>query len=485
MTIKDLDPKTVWNYFYEITQVPRPSKKEGAIIRYIEEVAAKHQIAIKKDKVGNLLLFKPGTKGYENLPTVILQAHLDMVCEKNNDVVFDFDNDPIETVVNGEWLHAKGTTLGADNGIGIAAALAVISSDDIEHGPVECLFTVDEETGLTGAKALGEGFLTGKILLNLDSEDEGEIFVGCAGGKGTVATFTFLTIPAPTNLRYFRIGVSGLNGGHSGCDIHKGLGNANKILARFLYQIQKKYFFCLSDIQGGNLHNAIAREAYAVLGTIPENVETIRVMLNNFTADIENELKRVDPNVKLTMETVETPATCLPESVQQKLIWSLLACPHGVKSMSHDIEGLVETSTNLASVKRVSEDKIVVGTSQRSSIESAKNAIADQVAVVFHLAEARVEHGEGYPGWAPNPDSKILKAAQDSYRRLFGKEARIMAIHAGLECGLFLEKYPHLDMISFGPTLRGVHSPDERIEIKTVDLWWQHLLDILKNIPAD
>jgi dipeptidase D len=483
MTIKDLEPKKVWNYFHEITQVPHPSKKEGMLIRYIEEVAATYQIGFKKDKVGNLLLSKPGTKGFEKLPTVILQAHLDMVCEKNKDVVFDFDKDPIKTVIDGDWLRAEGTTLGADNGIGIAAALALVTSDDIEHGPIECLFTVDEETGLTGAKALEEGFMTGKILLNLDSEDEGEIFVGCAGGKGTVSTFDYHPIPPPIDYRFFRIGVSGLNGGHSGCDIHQGLGNANKILARFLYQIQEKYPFCIAEIQGGNLHNAIPREAYAVIGAASKNKEKIRVLLNHFAADIENELKRVDPNVKLSMETADSPTQCLPRTLKEKLIWSLLACPHGVKNMSHDIEGLVETSTNLASVKMVGDSKIVIGTSQRSSVESAKNAIADQVAAVFRLAGAKVEHGEGYPGWAPNPDSKILKTAQDSYRKLFGKEAKIMAVHAGLECGLFLEKYPHLDMISFGPTLRGVHSPDERLEIKTVGLWWAHLLDILKNLP--
>jgi len=484
MTIKDLEPKTVWHFFHEITQVPHPSKKEGMLIQYIEKVAELHQIEIKKDPVGNLLLVKPATKGYEDRQTVVLQAHLDMVCEKNSAIAFDFEKDPIKTVIDGEWIRAEGTTLGADNGIGIAAALSVVTSDAIEHGPVECLFTVDEETGLTGAKALKEGFMTGKILLNLDSEDEGEIFVGCAGGKGTVATFTYQAEPAPADFRYFRIGVSGLNGGHSGCDIHRGFGNANKILARFLYQLMGRFPFCIAEIHGGNLHNAIPREACVVIGTPDEHKEGVRVLLNHFTADIENELKRIDPNVKLTMETADKPERCLPESLKERLIWSLLACPHGVKSMSQEIEGLVETSTNLASIKMIGQNQIVIGTSQRSSTESAKNAIADQVAAVFRLAGACVEHGEGYPGWAPNPDSKILKIALDSYRRLFGKEAKVKAVHAGLECGLFLEKYPALDMISFGPTLQCVHSPDERLEIKTVDLWWQHLLDILKNIPA-
>ena len=484
MTIKDLEPKIIWKFFHEITQVPRPSKKENKIIKYIEDLAVKNKIDIKKDKAGNLLLFKPATKGYEKLPTVILQAHMDMVCEKNSTVKFDFDNDPIKTVVDGEWLRADGTTLGADNGIGVAAALAVITSEDIEHGPIECLFTVDEETGLTGAKAINKGFMTGNILLNLDSEDEGEIFVGCAGGKGTVATYTYEATPVPVSNQYFRITVTGLKGGHSGCDIHKGLGNANKILARFLYMLQENFSFNLVEINGGNLHNAIPREATAVIGTAPENREQIRIMLNNFAADIENELKRVDPDVRLIMETTDKPEKCLPETLKEKLIYSLLACPHGVISMSHEIEGLVETSTNLASVKMIEATKIVIGTSQRSSTESAKNAIADQVASVFRLAGATVEHGEGYPGWAPNPDSEILKVAQESYRKLFNKEAKIMAIHAGLECGLFLEKYPNLDMISFGPTLRGVHSPDERMEIKTVGLWWKHLLETLKNIPA-
>lgn len=482
-TILDLQPNIIWKYFYEVTQVPRPSKKEEKIIRYLESFAAQHQLPVKKDAVGNILISKAATAGYENMPTVVLQSHMDMVCEKNNDVTLDFDNDPIETVIDGEWLRAKGTTLGADNGIGVAASLAILASDDIEHGPIECLFTVDEETGLTGAAELAEGFMTGKILLNLDSEDEGQIFMGCAGGKGTVATFTYEPIPSPA-MEYFKIVVTGLNGGHSGGDIHKQLGNANKLMARFLYILQKQFDIVISTLDGGNLHNAIAREATAVIGLKGEDRENVRVILNRFAADVENELKHVDPNVSMTMETVQTPAMCMPKEFGVKLVRSLLACPHGVMGMSHDIEDLVETSTNLASVKMPEAGKIVVGTSQRSSLESAKNAVADQVAAVFLLAGAEVQHGEGYPGWAPNPNSKILKVAQETYRKLFGKEAQIMAIHAGLECGLFLEKYPYLDMISFGPTMRDVHSPNERLEIATVDLWWRHLLEILKNIPS-
>ena len=481
--ISDLQPGIVWKYFHEVTNVPRPSKKEEKIILYLEQFASEHGLFIKKDAVNNVLISKSATPGFEYLPTVILQSHLDMVCEKNSDVVFDFENDPIETIVEGDWLRANGTTLGADNGIGIAAQLAILASDDIEHGPIECLFTIDEETGLTGAMALQEGFMTGKILLNLDSEDEGEIFIGCAGGKGTVATFTYEPVPAPT-LRYVRIAVSGLRGGHSGCDIHAGLGNANKILARFLYLVKKDYRFTLVSIGGGNLHNAIAREAYAVIGMEDEANENIRILLNRFTANIENELKHADPNVRITMEMVDAPETCFCEKFADRLVNALLACPHGVKAMSRDIEGLVETSTNLASVKMMDNHTVVVGTSQRSSIESAKHAIADQVAAVFLLAGAEVKHGEGYPGWAPNPNSNVLKAAQETYRKLFHKESKVKAIHAGLECGLFLEKYPYLDMISFGPTMCDVHSPNERLKIDTVGLWWDHLLELLKNLPV-
>lgn len=478
-----MEPKVVWKYFDEITQVPRPSKKEGKVILYLENFAAKHKLPVKKDAAGNILIAKNATKGYENLPVVILQSHVDMVCEKNSDVVHDFENDPIETIVDGEWLRANGTTLGADNGIGMAAELALLASDDIAHGPLECLFTVDEETGLTGANALSEGFMTGKILLNLDSEDEGELFIGCAGGKSTSATFVYEPLPAPASLLYFRIKVSGLRGGHSGCDIHNGPGNANKILVRFLFQMKKSINFSLTEIDGGNLHNAIAREASAVIGVNAADREAVRVLLNHFTADIERELKRIDPAVHIGMETVEKPDFHISDAVSEKLINSLLACPHGVMAMSHDMPGLVETSTNLASVKMKDDNRIVICTSQRSSVESAKNAAADQVAATFRLAGAEVTHSDGYPGWAPNPNSKILIAAQETYRQLFGKEPEIKAIHAGLECGLFLEKYPWLDMISFGPTLRDVHSPNERIQIDTVGLWWKHLLELLKNIP--
>ncbi len=484
MSITDLKPEIVWKFFHQITQVPRPSKKEGKIIQYLESFAKEYNIDIKKDAAGNILMSKPATPGFENRATVILQSHMDMVCEKNSDKDFDFDNDPIETVVDGDWLRANGTTLGADNGIGMAAELAILASNDIEHGPIECLFTVDEETGLTGAKALQAGFMTGEILLNLDSEDEGELFIGCAGGKDTQGKILYEPQPAPTNLLYFRIDVKGLKGGHSGSDIHIGLGNANKILVRFLYLLKKNFDFTLCTIDGGNLRNAIAREAHAVVGLKSEDKEEVVAMINRFAVDVEFELKHVDPNVEVTMQSTDRPEKCLDSATAEKVIYAVHGCPHGVIAMSHDIEGLVETSTNLASVKMKEGDQILIGTSQRSSIESSKEAIANQVSSVFLLAQAEVTQGDGYPGWAPNPNSKVLKVAEDTYKKLFNKEPKIMAIHAGLECGLFLEKYPYLDMISFGPTLRDVHSPNERIQIDTVGLWWKHLLELLKTIPT-
>ena len=486
MNITDLSPAIVWKYFHEITQIPRPSKKEGKMIQYLESFAAEHGLEYKKDKCGNILIKKAATPGRENVPVVILQSHMDMVCEKNSGTVHDFDNDPIRTIVDGEWLKADGTTLGADNGIGVAAELAILASDDIEHGPLECLFTVDEETGLTGAQNLEEGFMTGKMLLNLDSEDEGEIFIGCAGGRNTVATFPCQTQPTSEGF-FVRLDVKGLNGGHSGGEIHKGLGNAIKILARMLYLLETELTDCpyeLCSIGGGNLHNAIPREAWAVIGIEDNQKESVRVFLNRFAAEVENELKHVDPNVSISMTSVPRPELSIHDKIASDLIYALMACPHGVLGMSHDIPGLVETSTNLASVK-MTGDSIVVGTSQRSSVESRKEEACSMVEATFMLANAEVEMSDGYPGWTPNTDSRLLKVAEETYRKLFNKDAAIKAIHAGLECGLFLQKYPYLDMISFGPTLRDVHSPNERIEIRTVELWWKHLLEILKSIPQE
>jgi Xaa-His dipeptidase len=483
MEITELSPKIVWKYFHEITQVPRPSKKEGKIIAYLEKFAKEHNIAYKKDHVGNIVMTKPATPGYEDRVKVILQSHVDMVCEKNADTKHDFDNDPIRTIVDGEWLHADGTTLGADNGIGCAAQLAILASNDIPHGPLEALFTIDEETGMTGAMELKPGFLEGKILINLDSEDEGELFIGCAGGMGIIAEFKYNAVDTPKDLVWLRASVAGLKGGHSGGEIHCGLGNANKILTRFLYALDKSTTWSLAEISGGNLHNAIPREAHAVFGVKAADKAKVEALIKQLDADVRNEQKAVDPNVRVSLGEATAPSKVIDEKTKHALVRALYACPHGVLGMSHEIADLVETSNNLASIKQ-RDGVILVETSQRSSTTSLRNSASEMVSSVFELAGASVSVRDPYPGWKPNPDSAILKASADAYRKLFGKEPAVKAIHAGLECGLILDVYPDLDMVSFGPTLRDVHSPAERIEIKTVDLWWKHLLEVLKEIPS-
>ena len=486
MTIKDLKPTELWNYFYEITQIPRPSKKEEKILAYLLDFAKKHNLEAKQDKAGNILITKEATKGKENVPTIILQSHVDMVCEKNADVEHNFDTDPIEAVIEGDWLKAKGTTLGADNGIGVAAQLAVLASNDIAHGKIEALFTIDEETGLTGAFALEQNFMTGKILLNLDTEEEGEIYIGCAGGRGTKAFFSYKTKEAPKKHFWFKVAVKGLKGGHSGSDIDHGLGNANKILTRFLYQfIDKKYKLVLAEIDGGNLHNAIAREAHAIAGVKSKHKETVRVELNHLIADLKDELKHTDPGVDITLESVEAPQEVMGKGATKRLIRALTACPHGVIEMSRDVPGVVETSTNLASVKMREHNVIEIGTSQRSLTESSKNNIVNTVTSVFKLAKAEVVSNPGYPGWKPNPESLVLKVAKDEYKSLYNTTPEVKVIHAGLECGLFLQKYPHLDMISIGPTIRNAHSPDEKTEIASVPKWWDFFVKLLENMPEE
>ena len=482
MEKKDLKPACVFHYFEEVCQVPRPSKKEEKIIAFLKAFGQQHGLATKSDQAGNVLISKPATPGMENRKTIVLQSHIDMVCEKNSDVQHDFLNDPIETYIDGEWLKAKGTTLGADNGIGVATELAILAADDIAHGPLECLFTVDEETGLTGAFALQSGFLTGDILINLDSEDEGELFIGCAGGANTTAQYPFPQINAPQNYYFFKVAIKGLTGGHSGDDINKNRANANKLLIRFLNQLQNDYPFYLCHIDGGNLHNAIPREASALCAIPMDQKENLRIALNEYAADVENEFSVTEPNVKFELTSESPVPQAMEPEAARLMLRSLYAVHNGVYAMSQDIPGMVETSSNLASIKEV-DGKIVVVTSQRSSILSQRKDMSAMVSSAFLLGGAAVSVGDGYPGWKPNPASPILKVAVESYKRLFGTDPKVKAIHAGLECGLFLEKYPTLDMVSFGPTLRGVHSPDERMLIPTVDKFWRHLLDVLTHAP--
>lgn len=476
-----LQPSIVFDCFAEVNKIPRPSKKEEKMIAFLKAFGEGLGLPTKVDETGNVCISKPATPGYENSKTVILQSHMDMVCEKNKDKDFDFENDAIETYVDGEWLKANGTTLGADDGIGVAMQMAVLKSNDIEHGPIECVFTRDEETGLTGAMGMKSDFMTGDYLINLDSEDEGQIFVSCAGGVRTTATYPFPTEDMPEGYFTFRVGVKGLTGGHSGDDINKKRGNANKILVRFLNQEMEKMDLRVVDIQSGGLHNAIPREGYAICA-VPMNMkEQVRVDLNVFTAEVEEELAVTEKGILLSLDSCEPAAKVMEKQTMRKMLLSLHAVYNGVFAMSQDIDWLVETSTNLASI-HVEGDKVVVTTSQRSSIGSACQHMASVVRAAFELGGAEVLTNEGYPGWKLNPNSEIVKIAKESYVELFGKEPKILAIHAGLECGLFSEKYPKLDMVSFGPTLRGVHSPDEKLLIPTVQMVWDHLLGILKRV---
>jgi len=482
--LKHLKPTSVWQYFEDICQIPHPSKKEEKLCAFLMNFAKQHKLEAHQDKAGNTIIKKPAFKGFEKMKTVVLQSHIDMVCEKNADKVFDFDNDAIQIVIDGDWIRADGTTLGADDGIGIAASLALLADNSIHHGPLECLFTVDEETGLTGAFALETGFITGDILINLDSEDEGEIFIGCAGGGDTEASFHYEVDSVPKDSAAYSVWVKGLTGGHSGDEIHKGRGNSIKILTRFLFEANK-FDMRIAEIGGGNMRNAIPREANATIIIPKKNAKKLESMFRKLRDEIANELSIQEPNFNASLEKATLPKIIIDPQTQQNLLRSLYACPHGVIAMSAKISGLVETSTNLASVKmNAKKQTITIATSQRSSIESSKKDVMNMVENVFTLAQAKVKHGNGYPGWNPNPNSEILKITVAAYKKLFGKEPVVRAIHAGLECGLFLAKYPHLDMVSYGPTLRLVHTPEEKIEIATVDKFWKHTLEILRNIPT-
>ncbi len=480
--IAALQPERVWQYFLNICQIPRPSKKEEKIMEYLLSVGKDLGLETERDEIGNVLIRKPATAGKEKVTPVIFQGHMDMVCEKNNDSNHNFETDPILPVIDEGWVTAKGTTLGADDGIGVAIMLALLEDKTIQHGPIECLFTVDEETGLTGAFKLKEGWLKGKMLLNLDSEDEGQFFIGCAGGIDTVITIEYETIDTPDELVGYKVWIKGLQGGHSGDDINRGRGNATRILSRLLYELTNRFDICISKIDAGNLRNAISREGWAVIG-IPKEVEKEALAyIETFDNIIKKELKTTDSGVTTGVEKHKLPETVIDELTQFDLIWSLQACPHGVLDMSQDIKDFVETSTNLASIK-MDDKNIVITTSQRSSVESKKTWAAQHVSSVFELIGADVEQSDGYPGWTPNPNSEVLKVLKCAYKHKFDKEPEVLAIHAGLECGLISEKYPSMDMISYGPTLRGVHAPGEKIKIDTVQMCWDltvEFLDMLK-----
>ena len=453
------------------------------MIEYLTNWGKSHQLETVVDETGNVIIRKSATPGMENRKTLILQSHMDMVCEKLVDLDFDFDRDAIQTYVDGEWLRAKGTTLGADDGIGCAIELAILDSDDVEHGPLECVFTRDEETGLTGAEGMKAGFMTGDMLINLDSEDEGQIFVSCAGGRNTTATFHFEKEEAPQGLFFLQVSLKGLIGGHSGDDINKKRANALKVLARFLYQTQERYGLRLAYFNAGKLHNAIPRDGVALFGVPADKKENVRADWNVFANDVTEEYHVTEKTMQFNMESAKAEKV-LPVEVSTRLIQALQAADNGVFAMCQDeeIAWLVETSNNVASIVTTDNEAKVI-CSQRSNVMSALDNQAATIKAVFQLAGAEVVQGEGYPAWRMNPNSQLTALTVETYKKLFNKEPKVLGIHAGLECGLFSEKYPHLDMVSFGPTLRGVHSPDERLHIPTVQMIWDHLLEILKNVP--
>lgn len=480
--LQTLRPKNIWKNFEELCKIPRPSKKEQQVASFIKNFAENLNLDYKEDETGNIVVKKPATPGMENKKKVILQGHLDMVPQKNMDKKHDFEKDPIEPIIDGEWVKANGTTLGADNGIGVAAAMAVLESKDLPHPSVEALFTMDEETGMTGAFGLKPGFLDGDILLNMDSEEDGELIIGCAGGMNSSAEFALPNVKTRDGSVYFHIAVQGLKGGHSGTEINIGRGNANKILIRLIWETYRLFDIQVSKIEGGGMRNAIPREAFAWIA-IPENkAKPFRSYFQQFTQKVKSELQSSEPDLYLTLKETEAFSNVFEPSVQQKIINAVYACPHGVIRSTPGMSEVPETSTNLASLQ-TNENNFKVFSLMRSSVDTAKEDLGNQMKALFELAGAKVENSGAYPGWQPKPDSTILKVMQDIYVKKFKEQPKVEAIHAGLECGIIGSVYPNLDMLSFGPTIQFPHSPDERVNIKAVEKFWDYLTDALKNIP--
>ena len=480
--LENLEPKALWAIFEDICSIPHPSKKEAKIIEFAKNFGEKLGLETIVDHIGNVIIRKPATPGMEDRQGIILQGHLDMVPQKNNDTVHDFEKDPIQPVIDGEWVKAKGTTLGADNGIGAAAAMAVLQDKDLVHGPLEVLLTIDEETGMTGANELKPGLLKGNILINLDSEDEGELYIGCAGGIDTFATFKYKEKPVPEGHEAYKVEVKGLKGGHSGLDINLGRGNANKILNRLMWKAFRKVEMELASIDGGSLRNAIPREATAIV-TVPEkDAAKFEQMVSELEATVKKELGDVDPGLSMKASNTEMPAFIINRKTTKNLLNAVYATPNGAIRMVSDMPEIVETSTNLAIIKS-KDGKIEVASLQRSSVDSAKEDLANMMKAVFKMAGAKVRQAGSYPGWKPNLKSPILQAMKDVYQNKWGKIPEQKVIHAGLECGIISGHYPGLDMISFGPTIRHPHSPDEKVNIKTVGLFYEYLVETLKHAP--
>ncbi len=480
--ILNLEPKALWKNFYSLTQIPRPSKKEGKVIEFMKKFGEDLGLETKVDEVGNVIIKKPATEGMENRKGIILQGHLDMVPQKNSDVDHDFEKDPIDAYVDGEWVTAKGTTLGADNGMGVAATMAVLEAKDLVHGPIEGLFTIDEETGMTGAEGLKPGLLDGDILLNLDSEDEGELYIGCAGGVNTNGDMDYNEEDVPEGMAAYKVAVKGLKGGHSGLDINLGRGNSNKIINALLVTAAEKFGLRVASVEGGNLRNAIPREAIAAVVVPKDKKDDFEAFVKEFEQIVKDEFAKTDAGVKVTAEAADMPEKVMEEKAQASLFKAVADCPNGMITMSPDLEGIVETSTNLSVVK-AEKGKMEMLSLQRSLTEEGKNKIAADVRTSHEAAGLKAVSSGDYPGWKPNPDSVILKEMKEIYNKKFGKVPEVKVIHAGLECGLLGSVYTNWDMISFGPTIRWPHSPDEKVNIATVKKFWDYLVETLKNVP--
>jgi len=480
--IEELVPAGIWKNFKNLTQIPRPSKKEERIIEFIKKFGEDHRLETLADAIGNIIIRKPATPGMENRKGIIFQAHLDMVPQKNSDKQHDFEKDPIDAYIDGEWVKANGTTLGADNGMGVAAMLSVLESGELQHGPVECLFTVDEETGMTGAFALQAGQLKGDILMNLDSEDEGELYIGCAGGMDGNIEFDYIAEGIPSGYLSFLIKVSGLKGGHSGLDINLGRGNSNLVLFRLLRKAEQKLGMRLCEVEGGNMRNAIPREAHAIVLILQNRKNGFIDLTTNYNHIVSKELADSEPHLNIELKETGKPVRVMQPDLQKRLITSVYSCPNGVIRMTDGIPGLVETSTNLSIVKTAGS-KININCLLRSSVDSAKENLADVIQALFELAGARVSFTGSYPGWKPNMNSAIMKVMDDVYQSMYSKKMEIKAVHAGLECGIIGGVYPNLDMVSLGPTIRHPHSPDEKVNISSVQKFWEFLVVTLENIP--
>ena len=481
--VRNQNPKALWNHFADLNAIPRASKKEERVIAFMKQFGESLGLETSVDHIGNVIIKKPASSGMEDRKTIVMQSHLDMVHQKNNDTIFDFDTEGIKMIVDGDWIKAEGTTLGADNGIGVASIMTLLASDDIAHPPLEALFTIDEETGMTGALELKGGLLDGSILLNLDTEDDDELTIGCAGGIDITARGSYDVEDTPSGAKSFKIEIKGLSGGHSGMDIHKGLGNANKLMNRLLTEIDKEVDLRIHWIDGGGLRNAIPRESVAAVAIYSDGIPRVEEIILEIGGYLIDEYTVTDPNLEVVLEEVEAIDNVISQEFQDKLLRSVYACPSGIYRMSPDVDDLVQTSNNLARVL-VKDGKYEILCLTRSSVDTEKMDLAQAIRSSFELMGAEVGYSGSYPGWTPKPDAGIVQLMKNLYKEMFDDDAHVYACHAGLECGILGTNYPEMEMISFGPNIRGAHSPDERVQISSVQKYWSFLLETLKRIPV-